>query len=120
MISLPLLIQKPVESLSEAEAEKALKYFATEIARHDQLYYQQSKPEIEDSAYDLLRQQNAADGWPGRSAALRLPRSHLGSVPGVPGERVVRAACAAVRRAGPGARCKVVAAAELAGNECGG
>ena len=56
----PASLKKPVEGLGEAEAEKALEYLAAEIARHDRLYYQQSEPELEDSAYDLLRQVNAA------------------------------------------------------------
>ena len=56
----PAILKKPVERLSKAQAEKALEYLAGEIARHDQLYHQQSEPEIEDGAYDLLRQQNAA------------------------------------------------------------
>ncbi|MEE8172765.1 MAG: NAD-dependent DNA ligase LigA, partial [Alphaproteobacteria bacterium] len=56
----PASLKKPVERLSKAQAEKALEYLAAEIARHDRLYYQQSEPELEDSAYDLLRQVNAA------------------------------------------------------------
>jgi DNA ligase (NAD+) len=53
-------LNKPVEHLSEAEAEQVLQYLATEIARHDGLYYEQSEPEIEDTAYDGLRRQNIA------------------------------------------------------------
>ena len=56
----PASLNKPVAKLSEAEAERALQYLATEIARHDGLYYQQSEPEIEDTAYDALRQANTA------------------------------------------------------------
>ena len=56
----PASLNKPVEQLSAAEAEQALHYLAGEIDRHDQLYYQQSEPEIEDTAYDALRRQNIA------------------------------------------------------------
>ena len=56
----PASLNKPVAQLSEAEAEQALEYLAAEIARHDGLYYQRSEPEIEDTAYDTLRQQNIA------------------------------------------------------------
>jgi DNA ligase (NAD+) len=59
-MSRPAALDKPVDQLSEAEAAEALKYYALEIARHDALYYQQSEPEIEDTAYDILRQINAA------------------------------------------------------------
>jgi len=56
----PASLNKPVDQLSEAQAEQALHYLAAEIDRHDQLYYQQSEPEIEDTAYDALRRQNIA------------------------------------------------------------
>ncbi len=49
---------KPVEQLSKAEAAAELEFLAGEIARHDTLYYQRSQPEIEDAAYDALRQRN--------------------------------------------------------------
>ena len=56
----PAALKRPTGQLSEAEAEKALAYLAAEIARHDQLYYQQSDSEIEDAAYDALRRQSSA------------------------------------------------------------
>jgi len=56
----PAALKRPTGQLSEAEAEKALAYLAAEIARHDQLYYQQSDFEIEDAAYDALRRQSSA------------------------------------------------------------
>ena len=54
------LSHKAVEDLSEAEASVELEFLAREIARHDQLYYQKSEPEVEDPAYDALRQRNNA------------------------------------------------------------
>jgi len=90
----PAALKKPVERLSEAEAEKALAYLAAEIARHDQLYYQQSEPEIEDAAYDALRRQNSAIEE--RFPDLARPDSPTGKV-GAP----VAAGFAKVRHAAP-------------------
>jgi DNA ligase (NAD+) len=50
--------EKPPAQLSEAEAKAELERLANEIARHDQLYYQNDAPEISDAAYDALRQRN--------------------------------------------------------------
>jgi DNA ligase (NAD+) len=50
----------PADALSKPEAEAELKRLATEIARHDALYYQNDAPEISDADYDALRQRNAA------------------------------------------------------------
>ena len=58
-MSLPRSWDTSVEQLSETEAAVELEYLASEIARHDELYYQQSKNEIEDAAYDALRQRNS-------------------------------------------------------------
>ena len=93
----PAALKKPVERLSEAEAEKALAYLAAEIARHDQLYYQQSEPEIEDAAYDALRRQNSAIEE--RFPDLARPDSPTGKV-GAP----VAAQRAAVARRAAGRR----------------
>ncbi|MFC4350013.1 NAD-dependent DNA ligase LigA [Fodinicurvata halophila] len=49
---------KNVEDLSRDEAARELERLAGEIARHDRLYYQQDAPEIDDAAYDALRQRN--------------------------------------------------------------
>jgi DNA ligase (NAD+) len=51
---------KPVEELTEHEAAEELRRLADEIAHHDQLYYAESAPEIDDAAYDALRLRNAA------------------------------------------------------------
>ncbi len=59
-MSPPPVRDKAADKLSEAEATAELEYLAGEIARHDGLYYQQSKPEIEDSKYDALRRRNTA------------------------------------------------------------
>ena len=53
-------MSKSVEDLSEAEARAELERLATEIARHDRLYYQADSPEISDAAYDALQRRNAA------------------------------------------------------------
>jgi DNA ligase (NAD+) len=52
--------EKPVETLTAEEAAAELARMATEIARHDQLYYQADAPEISDAKYDELRRRNEA------------------------------------------------------------
>ncbi len=49
-----------VQDLDEPQALAELKRLADEIAKHDQLYYQQDDPLISDSDYDALRQRNLA------------------------------------------------------------
>ncbi len=51
-------VPKPVDQLSKVEAATELEFLASEIARHDALYYQRSQPEIEDATYDALRRRN--------------------------------------------------------------
>ncbi|MGO9172598.1 MAG: NAD-dependent DNA ligase LigA [Rhodomicrobium sp.] len=46
---------KPVDELSPAEAEAEHEFLASEIERHDKLYYQEDQPEISDADYDSLR-----------------------------------------------------------------
>ena len=54
------LVEKPVDTLDEAEAAAELKRLAAEIGRHDELYYRNDEPEISDAAYDALRARNDA------------------------------------------------------------
>jgi DNA ligase (NAD+) len=49
-----------VDALTEAQARAELKRLATEIAGHDQRYYQDDAPTVSDAAYDELRQRNDA------------------------------------------------------------
>ncbi len=50
----------PVEKLTRDQAGAELAALATEIARHDRLYYQSDAPEITDAEYDRLRRRNQA------------------------------------------------------------
>ncbi|MCG8442013.1 MAG: NAD-dependent DNA ligase LigA [Caulobacterales bacterium] len=54
------LSRKDIEALSAGQAERELARLAEELARHDQLYYQDAAPEISDADYDALRARNAA------------------------------------------------------------
>ncbi|MGO1120218.1 NAD-dependent DNA ligase LigA [Rhodovibrionaceae bacterium A322] len=49
-----------IEALSEAEARKELARLALEIRQHDQAYYQEDAPQVDDAVYDALRQRNTA------------------------------------------------------------
>ena len=51
---------KPPEALTREAAERELERLAQEIKRHDELYYNQSAPELSDAAYDALRRRNEA------------------------------------------------------------
>jgi DNA ligase (NAD+) len=51
---------RPVESLTETEAEAELARLAGEITRHDALYHGEDKPEISDADYDALKRRNSA------------------------------------------------------------
>jgi DNA ligase (NAD+) len=54
------LSSKPVDDLSEAEAEAELARLAGEIAKADIAYHQNDAPEITDAAYDAMRRRNDA------------------------------------------------------------
>lgn len=51
---------KPVEALTQEEAESELERLARVIAYHDYLYFELSSPEISDADYDQLVQRNRA------------------------------------------------------------
>ena len=67
------LFHVPVEALTEAQAASELSELAEMIAHHDQLYYEQDRPEITDAEYDLLRRRNSA--IEARFSHLILPNS---------------------------------------------
>ncbi|MEM9668129.1 MAG: NAD-dependent DNA ligase LigA [Pseudomonadota bacterium] len=52
--------EKPVDTLSEAEARGELARLATEISLADAAYYQDDAPHLTDAEYDELRQRNLA------------------------------------------------------------
>src|SRR5262245_43888332 len=51
---------RPIESLTEEEAEAELASLAEQIAHHDRLYHTDAAPEISDAEYDELRRRNSA------------------------------------------------------------
>ncbi len=51
---------KPVDKLTPKEAAAELGRLASEIARHDELYYAKDAPQLTDAEYDALRKRNAA------------------------------------------------------------
>jgi len=53
------LSSKPIDDLTEDEAQAELARLAAEIARHDIAYHQNDAPEITDADYDALRRRNA-------------------------------------------------------------
>jgi DNA ligase (NAD+) len=53
-------IEKPVDDLTETEAEAELARLAEEIATHDRRYHGEDAPTISDAEYDALRLRNAA------------------------------------------------------------
>jgi len=67
------LFDVPVGELTEAQAASELSELAEIIAHHDQLYYEQDQPEIDDRAYDELRRRN--DAIERRFPDLILPNS---------------------------------------------
>jgi DNA ligase (NAD+) len=51
---------RPVEALTEEEAQQDLAALAAEIAHHDEAYHRQDAPEISDAEYDALVRRNRA------------------------------------------------------------
>jgi DNA ligase (NAD+) len=51
---------KPIDTLTAAEAAAELERLARIIAHHDKLYYLKDAPEVSDAEYDALQQRNAA------------------------------------------------------------
>ena len=77
-----VMAPKAVGTLTQSEAKAELKRLATEIARHDALYYRQDAPEISDAEYDAMRARNAA--LEARFPALRRadsPSQRVGAKP---------------------------------------
>ncbi|MBZ9773462.1 NAD-dependent DNA ligase LigA [Mesorhizobium sp. CO1-1-8] len=52
--------EKPVDALTESEAEAELKRLAEEIAEHDRRYHTEDAPIITDAEYDALARRNLA------------------------------------------------------------
>lgn len=50
----------PIDDLTEAQAAEELAALAGEIAGHDQAYYLDDSPAIDDAEYDALRRRNTA------------------------------------------------------------
>jgi DNA ligase (NAD+) len=51
---------KPVEELTEPEAQEELERLAGEIGHHDRAYHERDEPEVTDAEYDALRRRNSA------------------------------------------------------------
>lgn len=58
--SSPPTLDRPVDSLSEGEAEAELSYLAEAISLADIAYYEKEAPAFTDAEYDRLRQRNSA------------------------------------------------------------
>ena len=85
----------PVADLTRAQAQWELARLAAEIKHHDELYYQNSQPEISDADYDALKQRNAA--IEARFPDLMLPESpskRVGLVTAPPGRACAAPPCA--------------------------
>lgn len=55
----PDSLDRPIDSLTEAEAEAELQYLAEMIRKADQAYYEKEDPVFSDAEYDGLRQRNS-------------------------------------------------------------
>ncbi|WP_095086967.1 NAD-dependent DNA ligase LigA [Mesorhizobium sophorae] len=54
------MFEKPVDALTDSEAEAELKRLAEEIAEHDRRYHTEDAPVISDAEYDALARRNLA------------------------------------------------------------
>lgn len=74
--------QTPIDSLTELEAAEELGLLTRELARHDELYHGQDKPEISDADYDALKRR--AEEIENRFPALvgeNSPSKKVGAAP---------------------------------------
>src|SRR5215208_2852401 len=55
----PETLDQSVGGLSAEDAAGELAWLASELARHDRLYYREDAPELSDAAYDALRRRNS-------------------------------------------------------------
>ena len=55
----PETFDRPLDGLSQEDAQAELAWLAAELARHDRLYYRQDAPELSDAEYDALRRRNS-------------------------------------------------------------
>ena len=69
--------EKPVDALTESEAEAELKRLAEEIAEHDRHYHAEDAPVITDAEYDALTRRNLAIA---RGATARVKEIMLSGV----------------------------------------
>ncbi|MFZ1990602.1 MAG: NAD-dependent DNA ligase LigA [Alphaproteobacteria bacterium] len=82
-------VEIAVEDLTAEAAEEELARLAAEIAKHDQLYYQEAAPAISDAEYDALRQRNEAieKRFP-KLVRADSPSKRLGAAPSEKFEKV--------------------------------
>ncbi|ACB94356.1 NAD-dependent DNA ligase LigA [Beijerinckia indica] len=55
-----MTVQKPIESLSPAQAKREHRRLGEQITEHDRLYYQEDAPRVSDAEYDALRRRYEA------------------------------------------------------------
>ena len=79
---------KSPDELAEAEAAKELERLATEIAKHDRLYYEEAAPAVSDAEYDALWRRNLAIEQ--RFPELKRPDSPSNRVSGAPSAKFAK------------------------------